>query len=90
MTSERETGEREGRDYARNNLSFAPLEFWSMRTEDQHALDLEAYWKEVLVSRTHGLISTESVGGESRNRSLSTDLHKAIRRSCQELKQVAG
>ena len=44
-----------GRDYARNNLSFALLEFWSMRTEDQHVLDREAYWKEVLVSRTHGL-----------------------------------
>lgn len=26
-----------------------------MRTEDQHVLDREAYWKEVLVSRTHGL-----------------------------------
>ena len=45
----------EGPDYARNNLSFALLEFWSMRTEDQHVLDREAYWKRVLMSRQHGL-----------------------------------
>ena len=44
-----------GTDYVRNNLSFALLEFWSMRTEDQHVLDREAYWKQVLVSRSLGL-----------------------------------
>jgi len=44
-----------GSDYALDNLSFALLEFWSMRTEDQHVLDREAYWKGVLLSRTHGL-----------------------------------
>lgn len=44
-----------GVDYARNNLTFALLEFWSMRTEDQHVLDREAYWKRVLMSREHGL-----------------------------------
>jgi hypothetical protein len=44
-----------GADYARNNLSFALLEFWSMRTEDKHVLDREAYWKRVLMSREHGL-----------------------------------
>ena len=44
-----------GADYVRNNLSFALLEFWSMRTEDQHVLDRETYWKQVLVSRSHGL-----------------------------------
>lgn len=42
-----------GHDYARNNLSYALLEFWSMPTEDQHVLDREAYWKDVLVWRTH-------------------------------------
>ena len=47
--------EEKGRDYVRNNLSFALLEFWSMRTEDQHVLDRETYWKDVLVSRTRGL-----------------------------------
>lgn len=44
-----------GTDYVRNNLSFALLEFWSMHTEDQHVLDREAYWKQVLVSRSLGL-----------------------------------
>ena len=44
-----------GSDYVRSNLSFALLEFWSMRTQDQHVLDRETYWKQVLVSRTHGL-----------------------------------
>lgn len=44
-----------GIDYARTNLRFALLEFWSMRTEDRHVLDREAYWKQVLVSRSHGL-----------------------------------
>jgi len=47
--------DEKGRDYVRNNLSFALLEFWSMRTEDQHVIDRETYWKQVLVSRTHGL-----------------------------------
>lgn len=44
-----------GTDYLRQNLKFALLEFWSMRTEDQHVLDREAYWKRVLVSRSLGL-----------------------------------
>lgn len=44
-----------GADYVRNNLSFALLEFWSMRTEDQHVIDRETYWKRVLLSRSHGL-----------------------------------
>ena len=39
--------ERRGADYARENLVFALLEFWSMRTEDQHVLNREAYWKQV-------------------------------------------
>ena len=44
-----------GADYARSNLTFALLEFWSMRTEDKHVLDREAYWKRVLMSREDGL-----------------------------------
>lgn len=43
-----------GEDYFRNNMRFALLEFWSMRTDDQHVLDRETYWKEVLLSRSLG------------------------------------
>lgn len=43
-----------GEDHFRRNMRFALLEFWSMRTEDQHVLDREAYWKEVLLSRSLG------------------------------------
>lgn len=43
-----------GIEYCRQNLQFALLEFWSMRTEDQHVLDRETYWKEVLHSRSLG------------------------------------
>ena len=43
-----------GADYARHNLIFALLEFWSMRTEDQHVIDRETYWKQVLLSRSLG------------------------------------
>lgn len=46
--------EREGAEYARKNLTFALLEFWSMRTEDQHVIDRETYWKDVLLSRSLG------------------------------------
>lgn len=46
--------DRTGAEYARQNLMFALLEFWSMRTEDQHVLDRETYWKEVLLSRSLG------------------------------------
>jgi hypothetical protein len=41
----------EGRDYALAHLRFALLEFWSMRTSDEHVLTREVYWKEVLLSR---------------------------------------
>lgn len=43
-----------GEDYFRRNMRFALLEFWSMRTEDQHVIDRETYWKEVLLSRSLG------------------------------------
>lgn len=43
-----------GHDYARDNLSFSLLEYWSMRTANQHVIDRESYWMQVLLSRTHG------------------------------------
>ena len=46
---------RKGSDYARSNLRFALLEFWSMRTPDQEVLDGESYWKDVLQTRQFGL-----------------------------------
>jgi len=45
----------QGSDYARKNLHFALLEFWSMRTSDDEVLTRESYWKDVLLSRTFGL-----------------------------------
>jgi hypothetical protein len=50
----RELVGQEGDDYARDNLSFALLEFWSMRTADEHVLERESYWKNVLLSRKFG------------------------------------
>lgn len=46
---------REGEEYARENLRFALLEFWSMRTEDTHVIARETYWKNVLLSRALGI-----------------------------------
>lgn len=43
-----------GPDYFRENMRFALLEFWSMRTDDQHVIDRETYWKQVLLSRSLG------------------------------------
>lgn len=43
-----------GADYFLHNLKFALLEFWSMRTDDQHVIDREGYWKDVLLSRAPG------------------------------------
>jgi hypothetical protein len=45
---------RDGPEYARANLRFALLEFWSMRTSDEHVLAREGYWKDVLLSREFG------------------------------------
>jgi hypothetical protein len=50
----RELVEAMGDDYARTNLSFALLEFWSPRTPDEHVLKRESYWKDVLLSRKFG------------------------------------
>lgn len=46
---------QKGAEYARSNLRFALLEFWSMRTPDQEVLDRESYWKDVLLTRQFGL-----------------------------------
>jgi hypothetical protein len=35
-------------------MRYALLEFWSMRTDDQHVIDRETYWKDVLLSRAPG------------------------------------
>jgi hypothetical protein len=43
-----------GSEYYRRNMRFALLEFWSMRTDDQHVVDRETYWKQVLISRALG------------------------------------
>lgn len=43
-----------GEDYFRKNMRFALLEFWSMRTDDQHVIERETYWKKVLLSRSLG------------------------------------
>jgi hypothetical protein len=43
-----------GEDYFRHNMRYALLEFWSMRTDDQHVIDRETYWKDVLLSRAPG------------------------------------
>lgn len=45
---------RKGDDYARENLFFALLEYWSPRTDDEFILDRENYWKGVLFSRQFG------------------------------------
>ena len=46
--------EDEGDAYVRDNLIFALLEFWPMRTSDEYVLEREAYWKRVLLSREFG------------------------------------
>jgi hypothetical protein len=51
----RELVGQKGPDYARANLRFALLEFWSMRAADDDVLTRESYWKDVLLSRKFGL-----------------------------------
>jgi hypothetical protein len=46
--------DREGDEYVRDNLVFALLEFWPMRTSDEYVLERETYWKRVLMSREFG------------------------------------
>jgi hypothetical protein len=51
----RELVGEKGAEYARENLRFALLEFWSMRASDVDVLKRESYWKDVLLSRRFGL-----------------------------------
>ena len=46
--------DRKGDEYVRDNLIFALLEFWSMRTPDDFVFERESYWKRVLLSREFG------------------------------------
>lgn len=46
--------EEKGDGYYRTNMRFALLEYWSMRTDDNHVLQRESYWKDVLHARSLG------------------------------------
>lgn len=46
--------EEKGEEYYRTNMRFALLEYWSMRTGDDHVLERESYWKDVLHARSLG------------------------------------
>lgn len=50
----RDLVERQGDEHVRDNLTFALLEFWSMRTPDAYVLERESYWKRVLLAREFG------------------------------------
>ncbi|GAB3088038.1 GIY-YIG nuclease family protein [Nocardioides zeae] len=43
-----------GEAYYRENMRFALLEYWSMRTSDEHVLERESCWKSVLLARSLG------------------------------------
>jgi hypothetical protein len=45
---------KRGRDYLRDNFSYALLEYWPTRVDDEHVLDRESYWKDVFGTREHG------------------------------------
>ncbi|MBO1765448.1 GIY-YIG nuclease family protein [Allobranchiibius sp. GilTou38] len=47
--------EQKGSENYRANMRFALLEYWSMRTDDEHVLERESYWKDVLHARSLGL-----------------------------------
>ena len=46
--------EEKGEQYYRTNMRFALLEYWSMRTDDDHVMERESYWKDVLHARSLG------------------------------------
>ena len=50
----KELVEDKGEEYYRTNMRFALLEYWSMRTDDDHVLQRESYWKDVLHARSLG------------------------------------
>lgn len=43
-----------GEESYRTDMTFALLEYWSMRTDDAHVLERESYWKDVLHARSLG------------------------------------
>ena len=43
-----------GREYLQQHFSYALLEYWPMRIDDQHVLARESYWKDVFGTREHG------------------------------------
>jgi hypothetical protein len=45
---------RSGRNYLQDNFSYALLEYWPTRVDDDHVLDRESYWKDVFGTREHG------------------------------------
>lgn len=45
---------RSGRNYLRDNFSYALLEYWPTRVDEDHVLDRESYWKDVFGTREHG------------------------------------
>jgi hypothetical protein len=45
---------KSGREYLRENFSYALLEFWPTRVDDSHVLARESYWKDVFGTRQHG------------------------------------
>lgn len=46
--------DKQGPAYLRDNFSYALLEYWPMRVDDQHVLEREAYWKSVFGTRLYG------------------------------------
>lgn len=50
----RDLVEEKGPERVGEDLTFALLEFWSMRTSDAFVLEREKYWKDVLLSREFG------------------------------------
>lgn len=49
----KELVDEEGEECYRTNMRFALLEYWSMRTDD-HVLERESCWKDVLHARSLG------------------------------------
>lgn len=50
----RELVGKQGVDYLRDNFTWALLEYWPMRIDDEHVLGREAYCKRVFGTRLHG------------------------------------
>jgi hypothetical protein len=50
----RELVGNKGMDYLRQHFSYALLEYWPMRVDDDHVRARESYWKDVFGTREHG------------------------------------